>query len=158
MDNFIKWAKQNNWQVDISDKERDMPEWAFCRYSSLPGEYVVFLKHIRMLSNQEDTCWFLSIDNFKGAAFDTAWQANSFEKISLEAADGDSEWTETISQFWDEHIPIVFSLKNGYEYYAICLSDGSIVNGIEPEFEDISVVASSLADFLRKIKSGDIVL
>jgi len=158
MDNFIKWAKQNNWQVDISNEERDIPEWAFRRYSSLPEEYVAFLKQIHILSNREDTCWFLNVDNFKGAAFDTAWQANSFEKISLEAADGDSEWAETISQFWNEHIPIVFSLKNGYEYYAICLSDGAVVNGIEPDFEETSFVANSLADFFEKIIAGTIVL
>lgn len=154
MNDFVAWAKRNNWQVELSNEVRELPEWAFRRYSGLPANYVNFIQHINVLSNKADTTWFLSIDNFKGAAFDTAWQADSFEKISLEAAEGDKNWQNTIIQFWDTHMPIIFCLANGYEYYAIRLNDGAIVHGIEPEFEEVSSVAASFEDFLAKIVTG----
>ena len=42
------------------------------------------------------------------------------------------------------------SVKDGYAYYAISMKDGSIVQGTEPEFEECTLVASLLADFLEK--------
>lgn len=111
-----------------------------------------------MLANEADTSWFLTIDDFSAASPDTPWRPDSFEQISLEAADGDSGLTNAVKEFWDTHIPIVFCLANGYEYYAVRLCDGAVVNGIEPEFEETSVAASSFEVFLSKIMQGAIIL
>jgi len=157
MEEFVKWAIRNNWQVEISSIEQEIPKEAFCRYAMLPEDYMNFLKHIITLSDETDTGWFLNVDDFKGTNLDTEWQPCSFEDISIEAADGDDELIAEITVFWNEHIPIFFCLANGYEYYAIRLSDGSVVNGIEPEFEETSVVSASFKDFLKKIMTNDIV-
>ncbi|HAB0062340.1 TPA_asm: SMI1/KNR4 family protein, partial [Listeria monocytogenes] len=45
-----------------------------------------------------------------------------------------------------------------YEYYAIHLTNGNIVHGSEPEFEESSIVAESFADFLLKIVAGEMVI
>lgn len=117
-----------------------------------------FLEQVRLLANEANTSWFLTIDDFGAAAPDTPWQPDSFEQISLEAAAGDSGLTNAVKEFWDSHIPIALCLANGYEYYATRLRVGAVVNGIEPEFEETSVAASSFAAFLSQIMRGTIIL
>ncbi|MGI6153415.1 MAG: SMI1/KNR4 family protein [Christensenellaceae bacterium] len=158
MNAFLDWARRKRWQVELPEEEREMPKEAFCRYGKLPPDYEKFLRHINVLANEADTSWFLSIDDFVNNAKDAVWSARSFEEISLEAASGDNDLETAVAQFWDAHIPIVFCLANGYEYYAIRLADGAVVNGIEPEFEEVSVVSSSFEDFLAKTIAGKIVL
>lgn len=156
MDDFIAWARRHDWQVELSEEARELSPEAFRRYGEVPAGYRRFLQHVIVLSNRADTGWFLSADHFTGAA--PAWQADSFEQISLEAAGGDQRWREDILGFWDGHMPIVFSLARGYEYYAICIRDGTVVNGTEPEFEEVSPAAASLEEFLAKIMAGVITL
>lgn len=158
MNSFFEWARQNKWQIKLSDKKREVPERAFHRYARLPADYIKFLEQVRLLANEADTSWFLTMDDFNAAAPDTPWQPDSFEQISLEAAAGDSGLTNAVKEFWDTHIPIVFCLASGYEHYAIRLRDGAVVNGIEPEFEETSVPASSFEEFLSKITQGAIIL
>ena len=43
--------------------------------------------------------------------------------MSLDA-EGDS-WIAEIKSFWNDHLPICLSLKDGYSYYALCLKDGN---------------------------------
>ena len=50
------------------------------------------------------------------------------------------------------------SVGGDYIYYAIELSTGRIVEGSEPEFEDVTAAAASLEDFFDKIADGEIVL
>ena len=69
------------------------------------------------------------------------------EVLSLKCAEGDAEWTNKITDFWNNHLPIFLSVKDGYAYYAISMKDGSIVQGTEPEFEECTPVTSSFADF-----------
>lgn len=155
---FLKWAKQNGWQAEASKEPLGLPTKAFQRYANLPADYIEFLRNILLLSNKDDTSWFLTIHDFEARPLDTPWQPDAFEKISLEAAGSDTEEQNTIIQFWDEHIPVVFCLASGYEYYAIHVLDGAVVNGIEPEFEEVSIVAVSFKEFLAKIMQGEIIL
>ena len=50
------------------------------------------------------------------------------------------------------------SVREGYAYYAISMTDGSVVYGSEPEFEACQTIAGSFQDFLSKIKEGEIAL
>ncbi|MGI6153974.1 MAG: SMI1/KNR4 family protein [Christensenellaceae bacterium] len=154
---FFEWARLNRWQVELPEAERALQAEAFCRYGKLPPDYESFLRRFNLLANEADTSWFLSIDDFANEAEDAVWNARSFEAISLEAADGDENQETAMTQFWDAHIPVVFCLASGYEYYAIRLVGGVVVNGIEPEFEETSIVAASFEDFLAKIMAGKIV-
>lgn len=89
---------------------------------------------------------------------DDAFSWNSFEQMSLEAAEGDTNLENEVKLFWNAHLPIMMSVGGCYEYYAITLNDGNIVHGSEPEFEESSIVAESFADFLLKIVAGEIVI
>ncbi|OFF91847.1 hypothetical protein BJM47_07420 [Listeria monocytogenes] len=78
--------------------------------------------------------------------------------MSLEAAEGDKNLENKVSLFWNAHLPIMMSVGGCYEYYAIHLTNGNIVHGSEPEFEESSIVADSFADFLLKIVAGEMVI
>lgn len=59
-------------------------------------------------------------------------------------------WQRDIKAFWAEHLPLLMSVGGHYEYVAYCKSGenrGQYVQGTEPEFEQVTVVASSLNEF-----------
>lgn len=92
--------------------------------------------------------WFLSRDDYStGAEGAFAW--NAWEQLSIEGATTDAE-AEAVSRFWTRHLPILLSVRNGYEYLAV-RDDGAVVHGTEPEFEDADVVFSQFEDPLRHI-------
>ncbi|MCX4354871.1 MAG: hypothetical protein OSJ43_01460 [Oscillospiraceae bacterium] len=84
-----------------------------------------------------------------------AW--NEFQKIEHENAFEDDD-RDAVEQFWRGHLPIMMSVGGGYKYWALRLADGKSVSGYEPMFEETSVAANSLEDFLKKIIDGCISL
>ncbi|WP_181330077.1 SMI1/KNR4 family protein [Listeria monocytogenes] len=157
INHFLAWAKNNNWQIDLSAVEKKFPERILKRYVNIPDEYKAFYAQINLCCNAADTCWFLSEEDFLENG-DDAFSGNSFEEMSLEAAEGDKNLENKIKLFWNTHLPIMMSVGGSYEYYAIALNDGSVVHSSEPEFEESLVVADSFADFLLKIVAGEIVI
>lgn len=85
---------------------------------------------------------------------DNGFRWNEFELMSLEWTDGDI----AVKEFWNKHIPVVQSVKDGYSYYAINTESGKIVYGCEPEFEEAEDVAESFEDFIAKVITGEIKL
>ncbi len=55
-------------------------------------------------------------------------------------------------------MPIFMSVEGEYSYYAIDITNGNVVYGVEPEYEDSTIVAVDFGTFISKIISGDIVL
>ncbi|TDP91710.1 hypothetical protein EDF62_2329 [Leucobacter luti] len=101
-----------------------------------------------LLSNPDDTVWFLSCDDYSGST-NSAFAWNEFEQLSTQAATTDAE-AAAISRFWKHHLPILLSVRGGYEYLAV-RDDGAVVHGTEPEFEEADVVCSQFEDLLRYI-------
>ncbi|EAG9322703.1 SMI1/KNR4 family protein [Listeria monocytogenes] len=157
INHFLAWAKNNNWQIDLSAVEKKFPEQILKRYGNLPDAYKAFYRQLNLCSNAGDTCWFLSEEDFLENEED-AFLWDSFEQMSLAAAEGDENLENEVKQFWNSHLPIMMSVGGSYEYYAIALNDGSVVHGSEPEFEESLVVADSFADFLLKIVAGEVVI
>ena len=64
-----------------------------------------------------------------------------------------------IRQFWDNHIPILMSVKDGYRYLSIDLSPenyGKIYYGVEPEFEESAeMVCDSFNHLLEMLSSNE---
>jgi hypothetical protein len=101
-----------------------------------------------LLSNSDETVWFLSRHDYStGAEGAFAW--NEWEKLSIEAATTDAD-AEAVSRFWERHLPILLSVRHGYEYLAV-RDDGAVVHGTEPEFEEADVVFSHFEDLLKHI-------
>lgn len=70
--------------------------------------------------------------------------------MSLESA-SDDEFAAQVRQFWGDHFPLIYSVRSGYEYLAIRRCDLAIVAGMEPEFEETSLIASSLSELAHLI-------
>ena len=129
------------------------------RYHDLPAEWAGFAGRIRVCANADETTWFLCANDFEEQSGD-AFRWDELERISLQAAldDKDAAWQSAIESFWNDHLPICLSVADGYGYYAIRMSDGAVVQGSEPEFEETAEAAPSFAQFLEMICAGKIVL
>jgi hypothetical protein len=157
---FVNWAINEKWNVETR-METDilLPENISKRYLNIPEAYIEFLKRVKSCSTPGDKGWFICLDDYAGTS-NSAFRWNEFESISLEAAADDEAWRKEITQFWDYHLPIFFSVHSGYEYFAINLKDsfGAIVTGYEPEFEETEKVVDSFAQFLNAIRSGQVIV
>jgi hypothetical protein len=101
-----------------------------------------------LLSSADETVWFLSGDDYSPEA-EGAFAWNELEQLSIQAATTADE-AAAVSLFWGRHLPILLSVRNGYEYLAV-RDDGAVVHGTEPEFEAAVVVLSQFEDLLTYI-------
>lgn len=150
---FEEWAKKNNWK--ITKQTKDLPADILERYSNIPESWLSFIEGYESIMNGEEIIWFLTAENYYPKSEDE-WRYNEFELISLDAADGDEDFIAEIRNFWNNHIPIIMSVGNGYEYYAIELDSGNIVSGFEPEFEEAETVAESFDEFLEMLMNNEL--
>lgn len=160
LDGFVNWAKSNSWHFNYTNSDNlVLPLDLTKRYPKIPEEYLEFLKNIKGCISADEKAWFFDINDFSNNS-DSAFKWNEIEEMCLLEAEDDDEWKEEIIGFWDEHIPIVFSLRDGYAYYAINVGDkfGAIVYGIEPEFEEVEVIAPTFKEFLEGIMNNTIIL
>ncbi len=94
----------------------------------------------------------MSFEQMLDESFKTIHNGEVVEGTVIDVKDDEAE----IKSFWNEHLPICLSLKDGYSYYALCLKDGTIVTGEEPEFEETTEVAPSFRDFLQMLCNGEL--
>lgn len=157
---FVAWAKQNGWEVtEKSDPHLHLSSSIASRFKELPNEYAAFLSTVAKCITPNEATWFICEDDFNTNS-DTAFKWNEFELLSLEAAAGDADWRSEITAWWDNYLPIVMSVDDGYSFYAIDLTRdrGAIVRGAEPEFEEVDKVANTFEQFLAMIMSNAIEL
>jgi len=151
VDVFLTYMKEKEWDVRLNEAQgNSLPEVVKSRYANVPEQWQEFVQKVRCMVSVDETTWFLGAEDFELQG-DKAFRWNEWELMSLEWAEGDTEWEKEIKNFWDGHLPIVMSVRNGYSYYAICMKDGSVVRGSEPEFEECEVVADSFMNFVDKI-------
>lgn len=150
--------KENGWNIEWNETQSEcLADTIIKRYDNIPKQWLGFISNIKSMVSSDDTKWFLCAEDFDIQG-DKAFQWNEWELISLNAAEGDMKWQNEIKKFWDNHLPIVMSVKGCYSYYAISIKDGSIVHGLEPEFEECEIVAASFMDFMEKIINGELKL
>ncbi len=160
---FVDYIQKNGWQFCINEHENlKLNREITSRYSNICEEYLEFLRCFEKVVTPDQTAWFLCVPDYEEISeSEDKFCFNEFEQISLDVAEGDSEWTQEITNFWDKTFPIILSTSYGYySYYAIDLTDNSckIVYGEEPEFEETEVVADCFEEFLGMIMRGEIVL
>ncbi|OOM06316.1 SMI1/KNR4 family protein [Clostridium saccharobutylicum] len=155
---FIKWTKDNNWNViDKTGHSLMLKDEILSRYKEIPNEYLEFLKIVKQLISPNEKTWFICENEYNNE-FDIAFRWNEFEALSLEIAKDDAEWKMEIISWWDNHLPIVMSVDGVYSFYAIDLYNekGSIVKGYEPEFEETEKVANNIEEFFDLIMLNEI--
>lgn len=157
---FLIWADENGW--DITKKsgfQLNLDGSIISRYTEIPNEYLDFLSVVKQCISPNEKTWFICEDEFNNSS-ELAFKWNEFELLSLEAAMDDVTWKSEITTWWDNYLPIVMSVDDGYSFYAIDLTNdkGAIVCGNEPEFEEVDKVANTLEEFLEFIMSNSIEL
>ena len=105
-----------------------------------------------VLASPDDQVWFLSAESYAEDTSDEAFPWDAFRHQSLAAAPGQAE-RSAVHAFWSSHVPILMSVRDGYEYLAVA-PDGRVVRGGEPEYEEVTVVAAGLEALLRCVATG----
>ena len=151
MHEVLRHLKEKGWTVRVSrEKSFRFPGALEKRYGHVPSEIVALLTGIEECVSPDEKAWFLCQSDYSGKS-QSAFKWNEWELLSLDAADGDAELEAAISAFWDRHLPFYLSVRDGYCFAALCLNGpnkGKIVEGYEPEFEEVSIVANGLIDFV----------
>ena len=156
LEQFLEYMGTQGWKVEIRPNP-PLPRWITDRYHHIPDLWRQFTAAVSELSSGDETTWFLCAEDYD-SRLDHAFWWNEWERLSLESAEGDEVWTAEIKSFWDDHLPIVLSVGDGYAYYAVSMEDGAVVYGREPEFEGCERVAGSFEEFLKHIMDGTIQL
>lgn len=150
---FLSTLSQMGWDVRLREAQRSLPEAVRVRYPWLPVDITTIQESADVIVAPDARAWFLTSADFAGES-DSAFAWNQWELDSLAAALNPNQQRRVLS-FWDRHYPILLSVKSGYAYLAISQDDLSIVQGEEPEYEEASKVANSLAELMRMIVSND---
>ncbi|KOR89473.1 SMI1/KNR4 family protein [Paenibacillus solani] len=155
---FMIWAKENGWTITLNqDCNLNLGDSIRSRYKVIPNEYISFLSAVKQCTTPNEKTWFLCEDEYNNRS-DDAFKWNEFELLSLEAAMDNDIWRSEITAWWDNYLPIVISVDDGYSFYAIDLNNdkGAIVRGHEPEFEEVEKIANHLEQFLDLIMTNSI--
>lgn len=154
IDGFEKWAESSGWAILREDTNAVDQSVFGDRYNNIPQEWIDFITNYKDIVNATEDTWFVTFSSDEVGDF----THDEFEKMSIEVAEDNADWQNEIKAFWDNHFVIVMSVKSGYSYYAIDLNTNEVVYGFEPEFEEVTVVASSFSAFLDKVVNGEIEL
>jgi len=149
---FINALKQAHWVVSNSATHQnfDISTFADGRMAHVPFDVKEFIHSFAVCANPTDTVWFLSAMDYSDDS-ENSFPWNEFEQQSMMAA-SDTLMAD-IAAFWSSHLPILFSVKNGYQYVAVGIAahnKGKFFYGREPEYEDVVAIATSFTEFKEK--------
>jgi hypothetical protein len=154
MHEAIQQLRQKGWQVRESQtKTFQFPPDLEERYGDPPTSVVELMSGIAECLSPDKKAWILCQADYAGES-ECAFRWNEWERISSRATDGDPEFEAEVSAFWDDHIPIYMSVRDGYSFAALGLrgpNKGRIVEGCDPDFEEVSFVADGLVEFVRAL-------
>lgn len=146
---------KDGWDVRLLSRKKPCPKDVVLRYAWLPKDVRSLLEEAEAIDSPDDKAWFntsTSLAGESGAAF--LW--NQWELDSLAAAvDTFPKLQPGIREFWDQHFPVMMSVKSGYAYFAIQKTDLAIVQGEELEYEEVTQVTKSFSEFLAMLRTGD---
>lgn len=156
IDKFALWAEQNVWKIVPETESIDLSTHPILKEYSLENSplFREFITRFAELVNHNETVWVLCARDFKDSKSEEEFAWDEFRTISLEHAD-DNEERSQIEEFWRGHLPFLMAVGVGYEYWALELESGKIVNGYEPIFEETTVTADSFGEFLEKVMNGE---
>ena len=134
------------WKCVENASRQDWPVVINTRYPWVPLDVRDAMVELEEVISPDETCWLLTSCEYTGDS-ESSFAWNEWELQSIEAAGDDSGWIEQIKSFWNQHLPIALSVKDGYAYYAL-REDGTVVSGREPEFEEPILIAPTYGKFI----------
>lgn len=149
---FLAHLANVGWRVEVAGPDAARLPLSEAGARGIPAEYGDLLRRFALLAAPDESRWFLSADDYAGRS-DSAFAWNEIELISLNAA-VDAADRQRVQEFWAEHLPIAMAVDGCYEYLAINRTDGAVVHGVEPEFEEAAPLAASLQAFLLGVLDG----
>lgn len=154
-DDYIDILLENDWVFEKNNEPIDRVKannYADNKLEKVNDNFFSFINKYMLLTNQSDNVWYIPIDEYsRDTIKEDEFSWNSFEIESLEYAD-DADEKKEIKDFWNKHLPFLFSVKDGYSYIAMIIEGkdkGKIVYGREPEYEDVEVISDSFDDFQK---------
>ena len=147
---MIKQLQAAGWTVAAAEQQRELPDDFEQRYSWAPTDFTDFAVAVDVAVSANEKAWILTSIDFRGES-ETAFEWNAWENLSLDAAGGDRAWQQRIRSFWDDHLPIVLSVKSGYAFFAIERTTLRVVVGEEPEFEETTPMCQSFTELVDLI-------
>jgi hypothetical protein len=146
--------RRSGWQIAYLSRPEPLPEVIVQRYRWVPAEVLEVIQSLSEAHSPDDKAWLLAVSEFSGSS-SLAFAWNEWERQSLDAAEGSQQLEAEITHFWDTHFPIMMSVKSGYAYFALEAATLKVVVGEEPEYEEPSVLADSLAEALDLVVKRD---
>ena len=156
--NHLSTLRRLGWIATLSAEKGTIPEEILDRYDWIPEAVWHFITGTERVASNDETTWFLSWKDYTGTS-EYAYAWNEWEILSLRGAKemADPSWEASTIAFWNEHFPIMLTVQpHGYGYAAIRRSDGAVVAGWEPEFEEpFGVIAESFDELLSLLPEMD---
>jgi hypothetical protein len=140
------------WKTRRAGVASTIPPGILERYAWLTPDILSLIEVMQGSVNREETAWFLCSSDFAGTS-ESAFAWNEWERMSLDACDGDQALRSDVLKFWDNHFPIMQSVKSGYAFFGLRSSDLAVVVGEEPEFECVTMVAATFLDFVGTVNT-----
>ena len=157
---FELWCSENGWITKRNESASAFPDNIVQRFPhSLDTQYYEFICYFSECYTVDEQSWFLCETEYTKEADDTELGWNVMESMSLEASEHEHE-SQSIKEWWDDHLPILLSTRDGYSHFSISLEKGSfgqVVEGYEPVFEDVVIIANSFVEFLGMIMDGSLI-
>jgi hypothetical protein len=144
--------RDRGWKVEEGPAEPFvLPPEIATRHQNIPSSLTAFLAGLRACVHPTETAWFLCQGDYARTA-GSPWAWDEWEQMSLSACNGDGEQLSQVRDFWDEHLPFMFSVYQDYGYFAVRTAPegfGRVVVGFAPYFEEPSVAADTFEAFLE---------
>ncbi|MDU1889983.1 MAG: hypothetical protein E6767_04775 [Dysgonomonas sp.] len=155
---FLESLTSQDWFIDrtpVDPSKTTIDAQAKEKLNTAPAELRDFVCSFLECTNNDETIWFLSYQDYRDASYDIAHPWNTYEQQSIEYSDDDMH--ESIHAFWKDHIPFLMSVAGEYSYIAMGIGSenyGKIYQGFEPEYEEATLIAHNLFDFFHKFSKS----
>jgi len=112
---FIIWAKNNNWNIILNSDKSDLPNSIKSRYN-IPKQWYDFICGIQVCENDNATKWFLTPRDY--LPNEEGFQWNEFEIQSLEY--GTRDYFFSTYSWCCFYIDSRFAYSSGVLYFMTC--------------------------------------
>jgi hypothetical protein len=147
---FAAALRKRGWIVDVREPPVLRVPKVLRRYPRLPDEFTDMLARFRLVAHSDQARWFTMLEDYDGTS-GLAFAWDEWERLELAAV---PEEREAISRFWSRHCPFSTDIRGDYSFLAIDTTSGHVVDGVGPDFEAVTPIASSLLELVEGISAS----